>query len=83
MRVATRCDAFIAAHGNQPGDNQGDVVVVLAAPVEGSITAYTVPSGAVTLAAESGNVSIVQVLLPDGRRLSLFPANVIGIIDAP
>lgn len=82
MRVATSWASFIAVHGNAPGDNQGDVTIVLVAPVEGNVTAYTVPSGNVTLAAEAGNVSIVQVLLAGGRRLSLFPTNVAGIIDA-
>lgn len=83
MKVATSWAQFIAAHGNRPGDNEGDVTIVLVVPVERDITAYTVPSGSVTLAAEAGNVSIVQVLLPGGRRLSLFPTNVAGIIDAP
>lgn len=82
MKIATNWSQFIAEHGNRPGDQQGDVTVILVTPVEGNITSYTVPSGSVVLAAEAGNVAVVQIMLPGGRRMSVFPTNIAGFIDA-
>ena len=73
---------WMAAAGNAPGDNKGDVVITLMTPV-GGVSEVTVPSGSVTIAAEAGNLIGVQVLLPDGRHLFINSANLAGIIDAP
>lgn len=73
---------FMAAAGNAPGAQQGDVVVSLVQPV-GGIGEVTVPSDAVTFAAEAGNLIGVQVMLDGGRRLFISANNLAGVVDAP
>jgi hypothetical protein len=73
---------FMAAAGNAPGAQQGDVVVTLVQPV-GGVGEVTVPSNDVTIAAEAGNLIGVQLLLPDGRHLFVAAGNLAGMIDAP
>lgn len=73
---------FMAAAGNAPGAQQGDVVVTLLQPV-GGVGEVTVPSDDVTIAAEAGNLIGVQLKTPDGRRLFISAANLAGMIDAP
>jgi hypothetical protein len=73
---------FMADAGNKPGAQQGDVVVTLTQPV-GGVGEFTVPSGAVTIAAEAGQMIGVQAVLDDGRRLFVPAGNIAGIIDAP
>lgn len=82
MHLATYWHEFMAAAGNKPGAQQGDVVVALINPVEGT-GAFTVPSDAVTIAAEAGQMIGAQVVLPDGRHLFVPAGNLAGIIDAP
>lgn len=72
----------MAAVGNEPGAQKGDVVVTLMEPV-GGVQEVTLPSNDVTLAAEAGNLIGVQLVLPDGRRLFIAAANLAGMIDAP
>jgi hypothetical protein len=73
---------FMAEAGNAPGAQQGDVVVTLVKPV-GGLEEVTVPSDAVTIAAEAGNLIGVQVMLPDRRRLFISANNLAGMVDAP
>jgi hypothetical protein len=68
--------------GNAPGAQQGDVIVTLVKPV-GGIEEIRVPSGEVTLAAESGQLIGVQLVTFDGRHLFVTAANLAGIVDAP
>ena len=73
----------MAQMGNVPGPHQGDVTVYLVPPLEfeGS-SQLTVPSSSVTIAAEAGDTMLYQIILPDGRRLTLEPTSVVGIVDA-
>lgn len=73
---------FMAAAGNAPGAQQGDVVVTMLQPV-GGVSEVTVPSDDVTVAAEAGNLIGVQLKTADGRRLFISAANLAGMIDAP
>jgi hypothetical protein len=73
---------FMANAGNEPGAQRGDVIITLAQPV-GGVKEVTVPSAAVTLAAEAGNLIGLQVVLPDRRHLFVAAAYLVGIIDAP
>jgi hypothetical protein len=73
---------FMAAAGNAPGAQQGDVIVTLMEPV-GGVQEVTVPSGDVTVAAEAGNLIGVQLMMPDGRHLFISAANLAGMVDAP
>lgn len=73
---------FMAAAGNMPGANKGDVVITLVQPVAG-ISELTVPSGSVSIAAEAGNLIGLQVMMPDGRRLFVNSGNLAGFVDAP
>jgi hypothetical protein len=73
---------FMAAAGNAPGAQQGDVVVTLAQPV-GGVSEVTVPSDAVTFAVEAGNFIGVQLTFDGGRRLFISAANLAGVVDAP
>jgi hypothetical protein len=73
---------FMAAAGNAPGAQKGDVIVTLMDPV-GGVGEVTVPSSDVTIAAEAGNLIGVQLKMPDGRRLFVSAANLAGMIDAP
>jgi hypothetical protein len=81
MRISTRWHEHAALMGNVPGADQGDVTIYLAAPVE-HLKAWTVPSAAVTIAAEAGNVTALEIVLPGGRRAIIPAANVLGIVDA-
>jgi hypothetical protein len=82
MHLQGMWHGFMAAAGNAPGDQKGDVVVTLMQPV-GGVSEVTVPSGSVTVAAEAGNLIGVQVMLPDGRHLFVSASNLAGMIDAP
>lgn len=73
---------FMADAGNKPGAQQGDVILTLVKPV-GGVEEVTVPSSAVTFAAEAGQLIGVQVMLPDGRHLFATAANLAGVVDAP
>ncbi len=73
---------WMAAAGNAPGDNKGDVIVTMMQPV-GGVSEVTVPSGKVAIAAEAGNLIGVQVMLPDGRHLFVSASNLAGMVDAP
>lgn len=73
---------FMAAAGNAPGTQKGDVIVTLMEPV-GGVQEVTVPSNDVILAAEAGNLIGVQLVTPDGRRLFISAANLAGMVDAP
>lgn len=73
---------FMAAAGNEPGAQKGDVIVTLMEPV-GGVQEVTVPSDDVTIAAEAGNLIGVQLMLPDGRRLFVSAGNLAGMVDAP
>lgn len=73
---------FTAQQGNEPGAQQGEVVVTLMQPV-GGVGEVTLPSNDVAIAAEAGNMIGVQLLLGDGRRLFVGAGNVAGILDAP
>ena len=73
---------FMAAAGNAPGAQQGDVILTLTEPV-GGVKEVTVPSDAVTLAVEAGQLIGVQVMMTDGRRLFASAANLAGMVDAP
>jgi hypothetical protein len=72
----------MAAAGNAPGDNKGDVTVTLMEPV-GGVQEVTLPSGDVTIAAEAGNLIGLQLMMPDGRHLFVSAANLAGVVDAP
>jgi hypothetical protein len=73
--------AFLADLGNQPGAQQGDVTIALAAPLDGK-SDITCPSDAVTVAAEQGTIHGVLVQL-EGRRLFVPMSSVVAIADAP
>lgn len=73
---------FLSDVGNQPGAQQGDVVVELAAPV-GSLSSITCPSADLSVAVEAGQFIAVHVTLKDGRHLFIPAGNIAGIIDAP
>jgi len=73
---------FMAEAGNAPGAQKGDVVLTLIKPV-GGVEEVTVPSDAVTFAAEAGQLIGAQVMLPDGRHLFVTAANLAGVVDAP
>jgi hypothetical protein len=81
MRLSTSWHQSLAEMGNAPGVDRGDVTIFLAEPVEHR-KSWTVASGAVVVSAEAGNITGLEVTLPDGRRLFLLAANVLGIIDA-
>ena len=78
---ASNWPAFLAEQGNQPGAHEGDVTIVLSAPVDGK-SDITCPSDAVTVAAEQGTIHGLMVQL-EGRRLFLPAASVVAITDAP
>lgn len=82
MHLTGMWHEFMAAAGNAPGAQKGDVVVTLMEPV-GGVGEVTVPSGDVTVAAEAGNLIGVQLKMPDGRRLFIAAANLAGMVDAP
>jgi hypothetical protein len=67
--------------GNAPGVDRGNVTIFLSEPVEHR-KSWTVPSGAVAVAAESGVIAGLEITLAGGRRLFLLAGNVLGIIDA-
>jgi len=73
---------FLGDVGNKPGAQQGDVVVELAAPVNG-LSSVTCPSADLNVAVEAGQFIAVHVMLKDGRRLFVPAGNIAGIIDAP
>lgn len=79
--MSSRWDQFLAMAGNEPGQEQGDVTVHLAAPV-GGMNSFTCPSADLTVAAEAGQLIGLSVVLADGRHLFVAGANVAGIIDA-
>jgi hypothetical protein len=78
---ASSWPAFLAEQGNQPGAHEGDVTIVLSAPVDGR-NDITCPSDAVTVAAEQGTIHGLMVQL-EGRRLFLPVSSVVAITDAP
>jgi hypothetical protein len=82
MHLVSMWHGFMNDAGNKPGAQQGDVTITLFQPV-GGVQEATVPSGAVNIAAEAGNLIGVQVMLPDGRHLFVQASNLAGIIDAP
>jgi hypothetical protein len=73
---------FMADAGNKPGAQQGDVLVTLIKPV-GGIDEIRVPSAAVIIAAEAGQLIGVQLMTFDGRHLFVAAGNLAGIVDAP
>jgi hypothetical protein len=79
---ASNWPAFLAEQGNQPGAHAGDVTVLLSAPLDGA-NDITVPSDAVTVAAEQGTIHGLLVQLEGGRRLFVPISSVTAIIDAP
>jgi hypothetical protein len=81
MRISTRWHEHAALMGDQDGVDMGRVTIYLGGPVEHR-QVWTVPSAAVTIAAEAGNVTALELVLPDGRRAIIPAANVLGIVDA-
>jgi hypothetical protein len=73
---------FMAEAGNEPGAQQGDVIVTLIHAV-GGIDEIRVPSDLVTIAAEAGNLIGIQLVTADGRHLFVSSQNLAGIVDAP
>jgi hypothetical protein len=82
MKLDGYWHVFMADAGNKPGAQQGDVLVTLFKPV-GGIDEIRVPSAAVTIAAEAGNLIGVQLVTFDGRHLFVPAQNLAGIVDAP
>lgn len=80
--IALNWMEHLAQMGNEPGPHKGDVTILLVQPFEGQ-DQITLPSASVTLAAEGGDTVLYQLTLPDGRRLSLEPTSVMGIVDTP
>lgn len=73
---------FLAQLGNEPGNQQGDVLIELAAPVEGQ-SSITCPTDTLNIAVEAGVLLALHVVLPDGRRVFIPAQNIAAIIDAP
>lgn len=82
VRVNTRWVQELEQFGNEPGLNQGDVVIELDKPVDG-MQSITVASDKVSFGAEAGSVVGIVVELDDGRHMFVPWANVTGFIDAP
>jgi hypothetical protein len=82
VHLQTMWHEFTAQQGNEPGAQQGEVVVTLMQPV-GGVDEVTLPSNDVSIAAEAGNLIGLQLILDDGRRLFVGAANLAGIVDAP
>lgn len=82
VRINTRWVQELEQYGNEPGLNQGDVVIELGTPIDG-MEKITVASDKVSFGAEAGTVVGVSVELDDGRHLFVPWANVTGFIDAP
>jgi hypothetical protein len=82
VRINTRWVQELEQYGNEPGLNQGDVVIELDKPVDG-MEKITVASGKVSFGAEAGSVIGLSVELDGGRHLFVPWANVTGFFDAP
>jgi hypothetical protein len=81
-RVTMQWTQVLEDVGNAPGAQTGDVLVALAAAVDG-MDSFTCASGDLTAAAEAGNVICLSTVLEDGRHIVVPWSNVAGIIDAP
>lgn len=82
VRINTRWVQELEQFGNEPGLNQGDVVIELAKPVDG-MEKITVASDKVSFGAEAGSVIGLSVELDGGRHLFVPWSNVTGFLDAP
>ena len=80
--VTTGWTKFLAELGDAPGDHQGDVTVYVTS-LHGGESEFTLPSAAVTIAAEQGCLVRVALRLPDGRRMFVPGSNVTAIIAGP
>jgi hypothetical protein len=82
MRIIGHWDQVLAQFGNQPGLDEGEVLIELAQPIGGA-ESLRVPIGELDAAAEAGAVVGLFTRTSDGRRLFIPWSNVTGISDAP